>query len=182
MDPAVLDRLITAPSVQTRVIAQHAHGGWDRVWSDVGRAYRHHIVDAGKEQTFWILIAFLVTFATVRLITHAIRAGRGPFRNVSVGGRHLHHLVPGILLLLVTGFLSNALHVQSGRTVVAVFYGIGAALTLDEFALWLNLEDVYWTKRGRVSIDAIVIAGCLCALFLLHLNFWHEVGRAITRA
>jgi len=182
MEPAVLNRLTPAPSVLAQLIEQLSRGGWDGLWSDVGRAYRHHIVDAGKEQTFWILIAFVITFATVRLITHAIRAGRGPFHNVSVGGRHLHHLVPGILLLLITGFLSNALHVDSGRTVVAVFFGIGAALTLDEFALWLNLEDVYWTKRGRISIDAIVIAGCLCALFLLHLNFWHAVGRAIARA
>jgi hypothetical protein len=154
-----------------------AHG----FWHDIARAYNRHIVDAGKEQTFWILIAFILTFAIVRLITHAIRSGRGPFRDISVGGKHLHHLVPGILLLIITGYLANALHVRTGRTVVAVLFGVGSALTLDEFALWLNLEDVYWSKRGRRSIDAIIIAACIGALFLLNLHFWRDVGRAIAR-
>jgi hypothetical protein len=119
-----------------------------RFWRDIGRSYNRHIVDAGKEEAFWILIAFLVTFLVVRAITHAIRRGRGPFRNLSIGGTHLHHLVPGILLLIVTGYLSNALHVRIGRTIVAVFFGIGAVLTLDEFALWLNLRTSTGPSRG----------------------------------
>jgi hypothetical protein len=153
----------------------------DRLWHDIARAYDHRIVDAGKEQAFWVLIAFVVTFLVVRTITHMIKAGRGPFGNVKVGSVHLHHLVPGILLLIVTGYLANALHVRTGRTIVAIFFGVGAALTLDEFALWLNLEDVYWTERGRRSIDAIIVAACLGSLLLLNFHFWRDVGRAFGR-
>jgi hypothetical protein len=89
-----------------------------------------------------------------------IRAGIGPFHNVSSGGLHIHHLVWGILLLLVIGYVWL---IEAGTTssllssVTAIGYGVGAALTLDEFALWLNLQDVYWTGPGRASIDAVVI-------------------------
>jgi hypothetical protein len=150
-------------------------------FDDIGHAYDHHIVREGKEQAFWMLVAFLTTFLVVRLITHAIRAGRGPFGNVSVGGLHLHHLVPGILLVLITGYLSNAIHPRAGRTTVAIFFGIGAALTLDEFALWLHLKDVYWQKQGRRSIDIVIIAATLAGLFLLGFSFWRDVVRVIHR-
>ena len=90
-----------------------------------------------------------------------IRAGIGPFHNVSSsGGLHIHHLVWGILLLLIVGYLW-LIEVGTGSnwiaSVSAVLYGVGAALTLDEFALWLNLQDVYWTSTGRQSIDAVLI-------------------------
>ncbi|MGX7679276.1 hypothetical protein ACSMXN_10305 [Jatrophihabitans sp. DSM 45814] len=146
---------------------------------DLHHGYDTHIVAAGKEQAFWILVSFLITFILVRVITHAIRAGHGPFRNVSVGGTHLHHLVPGILLLIVTGYLSNALHLREARTVVAIFFGIGAALTLDEFALWLHLKDVYWSKQGRRSVDVVVICAAVAGLVVLGENFWRDVGRAL---
>jgi hypothetical protein len=152
-----------------------------RFWDDVGRGYRHHIVDPGKEQAFWVLIAFLVTFAIVRIITHAIREGRGPFGNLKVGQTHIHHLVPGIVLLLVTGYLSNALRFRAGQTTTAIFFGIGAALTLDEFALWLHLKDVYWEREGRRSIDIVIFAAAIAGLVVLGLGFWHDIGRAIAR-
>ncbi|MEP6851246.1 MAG: hypothetical protein ABJA87_01050 [bacterium] len=129
-----------------------------------------------------MLVAFLTTFITVRIITHAIRAGRGPFGNVSVGGLHLHHLVPGIILLLITGYLANALQVRTGRGIVAVFFGIGAALTLDEFAVWLHLKDVHRARQGRRSIDAVIVATAIAGLLLLHFDVWHEVSRDIGRA
>lgn len=107
----------------------------------------------------------------MRTITHAIRAGRGPFRNVTPGGHHIHHMTFGILGLLGTGFAWNGqvgLGVPGssrwGSRASATGYGAAAALTLDEFALWLNLEDDYWTKQGRESIDAVVIFGSLLAL------------------
>lgn len=152
-----------------------------RLGRDISGGYHRHIVLPGKEQAFWILVSFVVTFFVVRLVTHAIRHNRGPFRNLKLGGTHVHHLVPGILLLIVTGYLAMAIHVRIGRTIVAVFFGIGAALTLDEFALWLNLRDVYWTRQGRRSIDAIVIAAAIGGLVVLGLGFWHDVGRAIGR-
>jgi hypothetical protein len=150
-------------------------------WRDIGFAYRHRIVDAGKEQAFWILAAFLVTFLLVRLITHAIRAGRGPLRNMTLGETHIHHMVPGILLVLVTGYLSNAISFRAGRTTVAVLFGVGAALTLDEFALWLHLRDVYWQREGRRSIDIVIVAATLAGLVVLGFGFWRDTVHAAAR-
>jgi hypothetical protein len=96
----------------------------------------------------------------VRTITHLIRAGVGPFHNVSTGGLHIHHLVWGILVLLVVGYVWLIEEGTSSNwlaSITAVAYGVGAALTLDEFALWLTIQDVYWTGPGRWSIDAVVI-------------------------
>ena len=157
------------------------HDGVNRLGHDLARAYSRHIVDAGKEGEFLVLASFLVTFVIVRLITHAIRADRGPLRNVSIRGRHIHHLVPGILLLLVTGYLAVAVDSQVGRRTVAIFFGIGAALTLDEFALWVNLRDVYWAREGRRSIDAVIVAASLGGLVLIGSQFWADTGRAVGR-
>jgi hypothetical protein len=114
----------------------------------------------------------------VRGITHLIRAGIGPFHNVSSGGLHIHHLVWGILLLLVVGYLWL---IEAGTTsslllsVTAMAYGVGAALTLDEFAVWLNLQDVYWTGPGRESIDAVVIFAGLLSVGIWGGPFLREV-------
>ena len=150
-------------------------------WHDIGAGYRRHIIDENKEQAFWILVAFLITFAIVRTITYLIHEGRGPFRDIKVGKTHLHHLVPGILLMLITGYLSNALQYRIGRTTVAIFFGIGAALTLDEFALWFHLKDVYWQKQGRRSIDIVIIAATIAGLVVLGFGFWREIIRTIAR-
>src|SRR3981081_4798093 len=124
------------------------------------RIYGFHFRDERRERLFLASLGFLVTFGIVRGITHLIRAGVGPFHNVSTGGLHIHHLVWGILLLLVVGYIwlieegtgSNLL-----SSLTAIGYGIGAALALDEFALWLNLQDVYWTGPGRESIDGVAL-------------------------
>jgi hypothetical protein len=120
-----------------------------------------------------------VTFATVRTITHAIRAERGPFRNITPGGRHIHHMTFGITGLLLVGYLwMLEIGVQEERRssrVTAAVFGGGAALTLDEFALWLNLEDDYWTKQGRESIDAVAIFGSLLVLSVLGKGFFAEL-------
>ena len=94
-----------------------------------------------------------------RFVTPAIRAGRGPFRDASVGGVHLHHEVYGIFLLLIVGTAEFTYRpARAGRYVLAALFGVGAGLTLDEFALWLHLEDVYSTSEGRSSVDAVMIA------------------------
>lgn len=157
----------------------------DRLLDDVQRAYSSQIVAEGKEAQAVILIVYVVTFLTVRFITHSIRAGRfrRVLRNVSgPGGTHLHHLVPGILLLLVAGFLGIGVDDRTWRFVVATLFGIGAALTLDEFALWLHLEDVYWAKEGRQSVDAVLTAAALLLLVILGGGFWLVLGRALGRA
>ena len=129
------------------------------------KIYGFHFQNERRERLFLASLGFLITFGIVRGITHLIRAGIGPFHNVSNGGLHIHHLVWGILLLLVVGYIWL---IEEGITsswlssITAIAFGVGAALTLDEFALWLNLQDVYWTGRGRESIDAVVIfAGLL---------------------
>ena len=127
---------------------------------------------------FLASLGFLVTFAIVRGITHMIRAGIGPFHNVSSGGLHIHHLVWGILLLLVVGYVW-LIEVGTGSnwiaSVSAIAYGAGAALALDEFALWLNLQDVYWTSTGRQSIDAVLIFAALLSVGIWGGPFLREV-------
>ena len=149
-------------------------------WEAVGRHYERDVVDAGKQPQFFILIAFVLTFVLVRFITHSIRSGRVKiFKNVSAGGTHIHHLVWGILLLLATGYLSIGFDAR--RELLAVLFGIGAALTLDEFALWLNLKDVYWSREGRRSIDAVVVFTAIAGLALLGLSFWVHVAQEVGR-
>ena len=135
---------------------------------DLRALYEKHFGDRRKERQLFSSGAFFVTFAAVRAITHAIRAERGPFRNITPGGRHVHHMTFGIAGLLTVGYLwMMELCVREGRNssrLSAAAFGSGAALTLDEFALWLNLEDVYWAKQGRESIDAVVLFGSLLAL------------------
>jgi hypothetical protein len=119
----------------------------------------------------WMLGAFLLTFLGTRLVTRAIRTGRGPFGDASVGGVHIHHEVYGIFLLLGTGLVELTYRPDGGwRNLLAVLFGVGAALTLDEFALWLRLEDVYWTPEGRASIDAVLMAVVVGSLLMVGAN------------
>lgn len=119
----------------------------------------------------WLVLGFLVTFLATRFVTRAIRAGRGPFRDAAVGGVHVHHEVYGIFLLLGTGTAAFAYRPAGGwAAVLAVLFGAGAALTLDEFALWLHLEDVYWSREGRSSVDAVLVALVVGLLLLVGAN------------
>jgi hypothetical protein len=154
--------------------------------------YHTHIRQSGRERLFVASIGFYISFATVRVLTHAIRAGRGPFHNVEMGGRHIHHLVWGILLLLLVGY-GWLLQIGTGQgrgsrwcgRAMSFLYGLGAALTLDEFALWLNLRDVYWDREGRTSIDAVLLFGSLLAIGIWGGSFfralWGEAVRATRR-
>jgi hypothetical protein len=126
-----------------------------------------------------MLIGFLVTFAVTRGITRRIHAKaaedpprpgsqRGGLSDIYIGGVHVHHQVWGIILVLVTGLLQFRYSPGAPwAEVLAALFGIGAALTLDEFALWFNLDDVYWSKSGRKSIDAILVGGALGAVLLM---------------
>ncbi|HYU63324.1 MAG TPA: hypothetical protein VEN12_06035 [Verrucomicrobiae bacterium] len=131
------------------------------------RLYHLHFQDERRERLFLSSLGFLATFGIVRGITHMIRAGIGPFHNVTSGGLHIHHLVWGILLLLLVGYVW-LLEIGVGSSwmasLTAIAFGVGAALALDEFALWLNLSDVYWERQGRVSIDAVLIFGGLLSV------------------
>ena len=114
------------------------------------------IVDKGELPALLLVVSFGATFGITRFITHSIRSDRFSWLgNVEAGDTHIHHLVWGICLLLVAGLLAVA--VQPPLEVIAILFGIGAALTLDEFALWLHLDDVYWSEQGRQSIDAVIV-------------------------
>ena len=154
----------------------------------LGRLYQIHFRDERQERLFLSSVSFFITFTIVRAITHAIRARVGPFRNISVGTMHIHHLVWGILILLIVGYLwliqvGTGVGSSSGWVsgLTAILYGIGSALTLDEFALWLNLRDVYWAREGRESIEAVISFGGLLSVYLWGGPFFHGLVRETTR-
>ncbi|WP_236245307.1 hypothetical protein [Streptomyces sp. CC210A] len=134
----------------------------------MGHWFTRNIVEPGKLPLLIALTSFLLTFFATRTVTRMIRAGRGPFRNISTGsGVHIHHVVPGVVLTLVGGFGGVAADDRGATaTACAVLFGIGAGLVLDEFALILHLDDVYWTEQGRQSVEAVVLTAALLMLVL----------------
>ncbi|MEU9985600.1 hypothetical protein AB0E10_02145 [Streptomyces sp. NPDC048045] len=133
----------------------------------MGHWWERNIVEPGKLPLLLALTAFVATFLVTRIITRLIRAGRGPFGNVRAGGLHIHHVVPGVVLTIVGGFgaVASDRH-GAGGPVAAVVFGIGAGLVLDEFALILHLDDVYWSEEGRKSVEAVVLTAALVGLLL----------------
>jgi hypothetical protein len=154
----------------------------DRLWDDITGAYDREIQVPGKELHFLILLAFVCSFGFIRGSAHMIRAQVSwwPGNVETKSGTHIHHLVWGILLLLVMGYVGLAWDPPSPWIeFVAIGFGIGMGLTMDEFALWLNLQDVYWEQKGRQSIDAVVITTALLVIAVLGLQFWIDVWDAI---
>jgi hypothetical protein len=134
---------------------------------------QHFLDDRGQRSGFVLLGAFLLAFLFIRTSARMIRSPKFSWWPGSVetkGGLHLHHLVWGICLMMSSGFLNFALAPESPWSeVLAALFGIGAGLTLDEFALWIHLEDVYWSQEGRSSLDAVVVATLLGGLVVLGL-------------
>ncbi|GGZ66937.1 hypothetical protein [Streptomyces subrutilus] len=128
--------------------------------------YRN-IVEPGKLPLLVALFSFVLSFLVTRVITRLIRAGRGPFKNVTPGGLHVHHVVPGVILVIIGGFgaVGSGQH-SFGSVLSAVIFGLGAGLVLDEFALILHLDDVYWSEQGRKSVEIVVLTAALVALVL----------------
>jgi hypothetical protein len=168
----------------------------------LGFVVRATIPDRPRRRMFIASVSFLFTFAGVRILVHRIVNHEGHFQWVMVRGHHIHHLVWGILILLLVGYgwlmdlgrSHTPLSIFWSR-LMAVSYGVGAALTLDEFALWLDLApDAYWSSSGRLSIDAVILFGGLLAVgtwgapFFRGLKrmwtdralFGKEVGRGLT--
>ncbi|MFF9686192.1 hypothetical protein [Streptomyces sp. NPDC014623] len=133
----------------------------------MGHWFQQNIVEPGKLPLLLALSAFVLTFAVTRTITRMIRAGKGPFRNITPGGVHVHHVVPGVVLSVAGGFGAVASgHHGAAAGVFAVVFGAGAGLVLDEFALILHLDDVYWTEEGRRSVEVVVLTASLVLLVL----------------
>jgi hypothetical protein len=140
--------------------------------ADIGRQLLDpSAVEPPRAASFLLLLTFLASFVLVRMNTRIIRSGRISWwpGNLETGsGLHIHHLVWGISLLLLTGFLAFAADLRSPWwQLVAAGFGVGAGLTLDEFALWLHLQDVYWSDQGRSSVDAVVIAALFAGLVVV---------------
>ncbi len=154
----------------------------EQLWDDITRAYDHQIQAPGKELHFLILIAFVCSFGFIRTSAHMIRAQVSwwPGNVETKTGTHVHHLVWGILLLLSMGYVGIATDIGTPwLELVAIAFGIGMGLTMDEFALWLNLQDVYWQEKGRQSIDAVVVTTVLLVIALLGLQFWIDIYDAV---
>lgn len=134
-------------------------------------AWERNIIEPGKHPLLLMLACFVLTFLVVRGIVRLIRAGRGPFRNVSTGAVHVHHVVPGTLLLFGGAALSiSGVQAFWSQGVAAVLIGVGGGLVFDEFALLLYLDDVYWTPQGRLSIEMVTIVVIVMMCILVGLS------------
>jgi hypothetical protein len=133
---------------------------------------------------FSLLTSFSLTFGTVRLATHLIHhhGTYGPFRNVRVGGRHVHHFIPGIVLAFLAGGASVVTRDERLDAVLAVPFGAGVALTLDESALLLKLDDVYWTEDGIVSVQITLAALAMLSAVTLAMKLLRRGERVLEPA
>jgi hypothetical protein len=136
--------------------------------------WNEHILAHDKQGVFLVLVGFILSFAFIRMSTRLMRSPKVPWwpgSVVSDSGVHLHHLVFGIVTMMVAGTLGFAAHGESPWAEICGFlFGVGAGLTIDEFALWVYLDDVYWAEEGRSSIDATVIAAAAMGLVVLGVN------------
>jgi hypothetical protein len=155
-----------------------------------GEFLHKYIPDTPRRRIMLASTAFFLTFAGVRALTWSIHNNKGPFHDIHMGGRHIHHLVFGIVLLLLVGYGwmidAGGTDIKgwplAGRRLLCIFYGSAAALTLDEFALWLNLRDVYWAREGRSSLDAAVLFAAFLVIGIIGRPLWkalvHEFRKA----
>jgi hypothetical protein len=151
----------------------------------IGVLFHEHVRDRPKRRLLLAAAGFFATIAFARLAALAAARNIGPFHYIVIRGTHVHHLVWGILILLTVGF-AWLMEVGTGTRGTSLFasrlmsllYGIGAALTLDEFALWLNLEDeLYWTREGRASLDAILLFAAALLFAIWGRDFWKALSR-----
>jgi hypothetical protein len=146
------------------------------VFTEVRDAYRSEL-DSSQQSALISWLAFTTTFSAVRGVTHAIKAGKGPFRNLSLGGEHLHHYMWGIGMVSGVGAVAvRGTEELRRHPVTALSYGTGLALIVDEFALLLDLKDVYWAKQGRVSVDLAICASSLAATYFAALPVLRKVA------
>ena len=142
--------------------------------SSVTSEFQQEIVDTGRLAAFLFFVGLLGTFGFIRTSTWMIHKQVSWWPgNVSVGGTHVHHLVWGICAMMIFGYIGVVHQPDSPWwEIVTVFFAIGMGLALDEFALWVELKDVYGEKEGRKSIDAMIIAGCLAGVLTVGFSAW----------
>jgi hypothetical protein len=154
----------------------------EQLFDDLSDAYRTHIAETDKEFHFLILASFLASWGFIRTSAHMIRAQVSwwPGNVETKGGTHIHHMFWGILLLITMGYAGLSFTPESPWSyLIAIGFGIGMGLTMDEFALWLNLQDVYWAPKGRQSIDAVIVTTALLVIALIGAQFWIDVYHAV---
>jgi hypothetical protein len=140
--------------------------------AEVARAgYRD--VSTRENSMFNLLTSFAATFIAVRSLTYLLRGGRtfGPFRTMRVGRRHIHHFVPGIVIALSAGSAAILTRNEEVEKWLALPFGVGMGLTLDESALLLELEDVYWSREGLLSVQITLAVMSLLGALALGLRF-----------
>src|SRR6201995_3015928 len=145
--------------------------------------WNDQLVANDRQGVFLVLVGFVGSFAFIRMSTRMIRAEVSwwPGNVESESGLHVHHLVFGIIAMMVAGTLGFAAAGHSPWTeITAFFFGVGAGLTIDEFALWVYLEDVYWADQGRSSIDATVIAAALIGRIVVGLSPFNSSAEGAT--
>jgi hypothetical protein len=134
-----------------------------------------------------MVLAFVITFGLIRLLTYSIHNNLGPFPDIVIGGAnganaiHIHHYLWGLALIAVCGFLALSLDAARWHPWLAIPFGIGLALVLDEFALLLDLRDVYWSTAGGVSVTIAILVASLLLLYYLGQCFWHDVWYELRR-
>lgn len=118
-----------------------------------------------RRTQFYVLASFIIATIGIRIITHLQKADILPNQHWAL---HIHHMVPGIFLILLAGYIGISFwNIERLRFLMAVLFGVGAALTIDEFALWLFLDDVYWEQEGKISIQALLATGALLTIVFL---------------
>ena len=145
--------------------------------------HRRPQLSLGRRVAIRTLVSYLITFAILRVITAIIQFDvfpNGPFHFVMTkSGLHIHHLFWGILLLMATGFAALATRAPEWRLRIAILFGIALGLTLDEFAMWLRLADVYWTPLGVESLKAGAVVAALLALYGFGQPLWHAIAKDV---
>jgi hypothetical protein len=138
-------------------------------------------VSTRENAMFNLLTSFVGTFIAARVITHVLRdrARVGPFRNLRVRRRHIHHFVPGIVIAFGAGAVAILSRDERFESKLAVPFGVGMGLTLDESALLLELEDVYWTREGLLSVQITLAVTALLASLALGLRFLRRGEQAV---
>jgi len=151
--------------------------------ASVGSLYDRAIVETSREPQFLALAAFLITFGFIRTSAHMIRAEVSWWPgNVEVGGTHIHHLVWGICLMMITGYVGVTVAPPGPwHEILSILFGVGMGLALDEFALWLDLKDVYWEREGRTSIDAVIVAAAFGGLLLVGFRAWVDLAEGVEK-
>ncbi len=150
----------------------------------ISELFQVHVQDRPKRRLLLAALGFFVTFAVARSMAYSVYRNVGPFQYVYIGQTHIHHLVWGILLLLAVGFCwlievgtgAKSSSLLASR-LMSLLYGVGAALTLDEFALWLHVQEgIYWTRRDWASLDAVILFGAILLIGIWGRDFLRAVG------